>query len=167
MVSLRLTRALLLFATATTVSTAQSQQRRTADPNGGPPPPPPAGSAMNPRFPFAGAWKGAEQFESGPGSDAPTPITTAFAVADSAKGVYDGAQAMPDGGRVPFPGAKLADGVLTWESPNSGGGKWIYAAKIVGRDTLTGTMTLRGAPWNPSPEPVGKFTLVRLKPGER
>jgi hypothetical protein len=154
------------IAAATFISTAGAQQRRSANP-GGPPLPPPTGVAANARFPFVGVWRGTRQFEAGPGSDAPDDMELVFVVSDSAKPAYDGAQVMPGGGRIPFPGATLAAGALTWTSPNSGGGTWTYTAKIAGRDTLSGRMVLRGAPWNPSPEPAVAFTLVRLKPGTR
>lgn len=145
--------------------TTHAQMPRIAGPPGSDPGATAAGIARNRRFPFAGVWVGSRHATIGVGTDEPpTPITVRFTVADSAKAVYTGVQLMPGGGKVPFPNAALNGGALAWESPNSGGGTWIYTANLVGRDTLDGRMVLRGAPWKPSPEPTIVFRLIRRAP---
>ena len=91
------------------------------------------------------------------------PIGMAFDVADSTKQLYDGAMILPNGKRAPFRNLMFTDTGLTWEQANSGGGKWIYTAKLVRRDSIAGTLVLRGAPWKPATEPSGTFALVRRK----
>ncbi len=127
----------------------------------------PAGAPMLRRFPFAGVWSGSRVMNDGPGSDAPEPIGLMFSVADTARQTYSGALLFPDGGRAPFRDAALAQSKLVWEQANSGGGKWVYSAKLVGRDSIAGTVVLRGAPWKPAKDPSGTFGLVRRPAASR
>lgn len=153
----------LLFAAVAVAGAAHSQERRSSNPQAGNAPPL-TGTVMNRRFPFAGVWDGSRQME---GRDDAHPIGMAFTVTDSAKTIYTGALIMPDGGRIPFPQATVAHDTLTWRSPNSGGGTWVYTATLVGTDTLAGTLVLRDAPWEPATDPSGTFALVRRRPGAR
>ena len=98
-----------------------------------------------------------------PDAKPPDAIGMAFDVADSAKQLYEGAMILPNGKRAPFRNMTSTDSGLTWEQANSGGGKWIYAAKLVRRDSIAGTLVLRGAPWKPATDPSGTFALVRRK----
>lgn len=135
------------------------ERRRSAD--GAPPVPPPAGSVMNRRYPAAGVWEGTRRNPMGEES----PATLMFEVSDSSKQQYRGAQMMADGGRVPYPEVSWSAGALTWKSPNSGGGDWMYTGRLSGTDTLKVEMVLKGAPWNPSPEPKMTYVLARKAPG--
>lgn len=148
-----------LVLLASIASGAEGQERRRS--SGGAPPPPPAGTIMDRRFPLAGVWEGKRM-----GLDREAhPATMLFTVSDSAKQVYVGAQLMADGGRVPFPDAAWAEGQLKWKSPNSGGGDWLFTGRLTGTDTLRVEAVLKGAPWNPSPEPVMTYVLTRKAPG--
>lgn len=140
---------------------AGAQQRRRA-PGGAPPlSMPEPSAAMKRRYPFAGAWQGTQTLPEGRDT---RPMAMTFSVADSSAGTYDGTQLMADGGSVPYPGAKAKGGVLSWTSPNSGGGSWVFTARIAA-DTLVGQAVLKDAPWKPSPEPVMTFRLVRPTTG--
>jgi hypothetical protein len=127
----------------------------------------PAGTPMLRRFPYAGVWSGSRIMDDGPGSEAAEPIGLMFDVADTAKQTYSGALLFPDGGRAPFHDATLNQSKLVWEQPNSGGGKWVYSARLVGRDSIAGTVVLRGAPWKPAKDPSGTFGLVRRPAASR
>lgn len=161
MSSIRVTRgalaALVMLAGLAAEGSAQ-ERRRSAD---GAPPPPPAGTVTHPRYPAAGVWEGTRRNPSGEES----PATLMFEVSDSTKQQYRGAQMMSDGGRVPFPDVSWSAGTLRWKSPNSGGGDWMYTGRLSGTDTLKVEMVLKGAPWNPSPEPKMTYVLARKAPG--
>lgn len=111
----------------------------------------------NPRMPFAGTWIGRRNIE-----EHASPI--AFAI-QTDKGAYSSVMILPDNSKVPLERTRLAGDTLVWESPNSGGGTWVYKARV-SADTLVGTIILRDAPANFGPTPpAGKFSLVRQQAG--
>ena len=70
----------------------------------------------------------------------------------------------PGGGRAPSNNlTQTADG-LTWESPNSGGGTWVYHVRLAAQDSMVGTLVLRDAPPNLQPAPTGTLVLTRMVP---
>jgi hypothetical protein len=155
------TRLLVLLTIAISApEVVDAQLRRSAD---GAPPPPVTGTPLNRRFPIAGAWEGT--IHGGP-ENATRPATIVFSLSDSAKQLYEGAEIMPNGGRAPYRDASFQDGTLRWKSPNSGGGDWVFTATLTGLDTLTVDAVLKGAPWNPSPEPVMTYLLTRRPVGK-
>jgi hypothetical protein len=153
----------LAAAMATIVPGAHGQlQRRSATPPQGAPPPP-ANAAVNRRYPYAGAWRGSRTMSDAPGGVATDAIGMTFDVADSVKGLYEGAMVLPNGARAPFRELTSTQAGLTWEQPNSGGGKWVYSDRLMTRDSIAGTLVLRGAPWKPAWDPSGTFVLTRRK----
>ena len=136
------------------------ERRRSAD---GPPPPPPTATPMRHRAPFAGVWLGARLMKNGAEPSHEIPTTMVFD-ADSAGTTYTGYQVFPNGGRGPYDGVRLQRGTMTWKHANSGGGSWIYSARLVGNDTLVGTVVLKDWPQGDGAEPSGTFTLVRQRP---
>jgi hypothetical protein len=133
-----------------------AQLRRSADGGGAP-----AGLpsiAANPRFPFAGTWVGRRTI-----SEDGMPV--AFAI-EADNGRYSSVIILPDNAKVPLERTRLVGDTLVWESPNSGGGMWVYKARRVAADTLVGTVVLRDAPANFGPKPPsGKFNVVRQPAG--
>jgi hypothetical protein len=129
-----------------------AQLRRSADSGGVP-----AGLpsiAANPHFPFAGTWVGRRNIEE-------NGMPVAFAIAADS-GRYSSVMILPDNAKVPLERTRLVGDTLVWESPNSGGGMWVYKARRVAADTLVGTVVLRDAPANFGPKPPsGKFNVVR------
>jgi hypothetical protein len=165
-------RALAFAVTALFVSispkTLIGQVRRSADGNGGPPPEAPKGSPRNSRFPLAGVWDGTMSLVGGAGGDREVPRTFVFVIADSAKGQYDGVMVLPDNRRAPYAGTTFANGEIKWKMPNSGGGFWVYTAKLAGRDSLSGTVALVDWPQLPAGEkaPSGTLGLARRAVGK-
>ena len=81
-----------------------------------------------------------------------------------AGGKYSGVMLHPGGGRAPDKNlAQTADG-LTWESPNSGGGMWVYHVRLAAPDSLVGTIVLRDPPPTLQPAPKGTLVLTRAAP---
>jgi len=140
--------------------TAAAQERRRSA--GGPPPAPPTGVPRNPRAPFAGVWEGARIIKDGAEPERNVPTTMVFE-ADANGSGYSGYQVFPDNQRGPYNGVALASGTLSWKHSNSGGGSWVYSAKLVG-DTLVGTVALKDWPQGNGREPSGTFKLVRRGP---
>lgn len=133
-----------------------AQLRRSAD-GGGPPTGLPS-IAANPRFPFAGTWVGRRNIEE-------NGMPVAFAI-EADNGRYSSVMILPDNARVPLERTRLVGDTLVWESPNSGGGMWVYKARRVAADTIVGTVVLRDAPANFGPKPPsGKFSVVRQPAG--
>ncbi len=82
-----------------------------------------------------------------------------FSVTD---GNYSGVIIHPGGGTAPDEKLMSSAAGLSWESPNSGGGTWIYKVRLAGPDSLVGTLVLRDAPANfPPPAPSGTLVLKR------
>ena len=150
--------ALLMGTLADTV--AAQERRRSA---GGPPPEPPISVPRNPRTPFAGVWEGARLIKDGAEPERNVPTTMVFE-ADETGGQYTGHQVFPNGLRGSYEGVVLARGTLSWKHSNSGGGTWVYSAKLVGTDTLVGTVALKDWPQAEGREPTGTFRLVRRQP---
>ncbi|CAG0998304.1 hypothetical protein GPROT1_03645 [Gammaproteobacteria bacterium] len=117
---------------------------------------------MNRRVPFAGVWQGTRIISDGVEPEINAPTTMVFE-ADSS-GSYAGYQVLPDNSRGPFDGMMLANGTLSWKHSNSGGGSWVYSAKLIGTDTLAGTLALKDWPQGNGRSPVGTFKLVRQRP---
>ena len=145
--------AVLLIASS---HVAVAQLRRSAGGDGAP-----AGLpsiAANPRFPFAGTWVGRRNIEE-------NGMPVAFAI-EADNGRYSSVMILPDNAKVPLERTRLVGDTLVWESPNSGGGMWVYKARRVAADTLVGTVVLRDAPANFGPKPPsGKFNVVRQPAG--
>jgi hypothetical protein len=115
---------------------------------------------MNARTPFAGVWEGARIIKDGAEPERNVPTTMVFE-ADAKGGGYSGYQVFPDNRRGPYDSIVLAAGTLSWKHSNSGGGSWVYSAKLVGTDTLVGTVALKDWPQGNGREPAGTFKLVR------
>jgi len=80
---------------------------------------------------------------------------------------YDGAMLYPDGHRAPANNPTLTGDGLTWESPNSGGGMWVYRIHLASPDSMVGSLVLRDAPPNLRPAPEGTLVLKRQPPEKR
>jgi hypothetical protein len=91
-----------------------------------------------------------------------------LSIADSAKHEYAGATILPNGARAPHLETTIVNGDIRWKQENSGGGFWMYAGKIVGRDSIAGTVNLKDWPQLPPGEkpPTGTFALVRRAQGK-
>lgn len=157
------TRAIVLSSMLTfgISATSSAQERRRS--TGGPPPAAPSAVPMNARVPFAGVWDGTRTIKDGAEPEVNVPTTMVFE-ADSAAGLYSGHQVFPNGGHGPYDGIALARGTLSWRHSNSGGGFWTYSARLVGTDTLVGTVALKEWPQGDGREPSGTFRLVRRRP---
>jgi hypothetical protein len=107
----------------------------------------------DPQFPYAGLWRGTRTMPLGQGE-----IAFRFSVVD---GAYTGATVHADGGSVPHRQLTATAGGLAWEQPNSGGGTWVYNVRLVGPDSIIGTLVLRDPPPNLTPAPTGTMVLVR------
>lgn len=129
---------------------AQEPRMRRAAEGGAPPTLP--NVAPDGRVPFVGAWIGWMTIER-------DTMPVAMTIERDGDG-FSGGNYMPDGGRAPHLESRLNGTSFQWQQQNSGGGRWIYDARV-SNDSLIGTVVLRGAPWNPSPEPSGRFLLVR------
>jgi len=91
-------------------------------------------------------------------------IAFRFSVVD---GAYRGATVHTDGGSVPHRQLTATAGGLLWEQPNSGGGTWVYTVRLVGPDSMIGTLVLRDPPPNLTPAPTGTLVLVRQQVSPR
>jgi hypothetical protein len=109
---------------------------------------------------FVGVWQGNEAVKGGPpGSESSREYS--LVIESAGERGFTAHQRLPDGAKGRFSKFVLADGVLTWESPNSGGGRWIHTAQLVARDSMAGSIILRDWPqWNGAP-PSGTFALRR------
>jgi hypothetical protein len=150
---------------------ANAQVRRSAPDGAGAGPPPgesPKGIPRSAQHPYAGVWDGSFTLNRGPGAEHSIPIVMVLIVADSAKGEYSGATILPNGARAPHLETTVANGEMRWKQENSGGGFWMYAGKIVARDSIGGTVFLKDWPQLPAGEkpPSGTFSLVRRAPGK-
>jgi hypothetical protein len=121
--------------------------------------------AVRKRFPFAGAWEGEITMQRGPGTNDPRTVVMLFTIADTARGTYAGTTINPGHGRAPHDNTNVKNGELHWQQPNSGGGQWIYVARLAAPDSIVGTLALRDWPQLPGGEqpPVGDFVLRRRR----
>jgi hypothetical protein len=136
-------------------TTASAQIARTRAPANGQTTPATGGIPRDPQFPYAGLWQGTRTMPLGAGD-----VVLRFTVVD---GAYAGAMVHPDGGEAPHRRLVATAAGLTWESPNSGGGTWVYKVRLAGPDSMTGTLTLRDPPPNLTPAPSGTMVLVRTR----
>jgi hypothetical protein len=106
--------------------------------------------------------------QNGPASGDRIPIVMVLILADSAKGEYSGATILPNGARAPHLETTVVGSEMRWRQENSGGGFWMYAGKIVSRDSIAGTVVLKDWPQLSPGEkpPTGTFGLVRRPPGK-
>jgi len=145
----------LAVAAAVASRTVGAQIARTRDPSAAPMP---AGGGIprDAQHPYVGMWTGLRTMPMGAGE-----IRLQFN-ASATDGTYSGAMLFPNGGRAPHQKlTQSADG-LTWESPNSGGGTWVYHVRLAARDSMVGTLVLRDAPPNLQPAPKGTLVLTRM-----
>jgi hypothetical protein len=119
------------------------------------------------RHPFAGVWDGAMTLVTESGDGLKVPRLLVIDVADSVRGTYTGATILPDNARAPHVETVVAKGEMHWKQPNSGGGFWVYAVRLVARDSLAGTVALEDWPQlTPGQKPPsGTISLVRRQPG--
>lgn len=150
---------LLILGTFYTTKVGAQERRRSPDGAGAPP----VGAATHPRAPFAGAWHGSRRMNDGPGNHEPVPYAMVIE-SDSAGRRYAGYVVLPNGRRAPVERLSEAAGALSWHQPNNGGGTWVYTARLVGRETLEGTVVLRDWPQGSGTAPSGTFTLARRPP---
>lgn len=136
---------------------AAAQLPRTRSPGGPDAPAPTNGIPRDPHFPYAGLWSGTRTMPMG--SD---QIRFRFSVAD---GKYSGEMIHPGGGIAPHNHLSASAAGLTWDSPNSGGGTWVYNVRLAGPDSMVGTLVLRDPPPNLTPAPVGTLVLTRQPAG--
>ena len=141
---------LLTLFTATT-STAQIARRSPGTDAG------PAaannGTPRDPRFPYAGLWRGTRTLPLG--SD---QIGFRFTVAGDK---YTGVTLHPNGGTAPHDALTATAAGLSWEQPNSGGGTWVFRVRLAAPDSMVGTIVLRDPPPNLTPAPTGTMVLLR------
>ena len=138
---------------------SSAQIARTRAPNGEAPAAAASGIPRDARFPYAGLWRGTRIMPVG--SD---EVVLQFTNTD---GTYSGAMIHPGGGRAPANSLSATASGLTWESPNSGGGMWVYHVRLVSPDSIEGTLVLRDAPPQFNPVPKGTMALTRQKPDAR
>ena len=102
----------------------------------------------------------------GPGGERRVPRVVVFEVADSTKSEYSGGTMLPNGERAPHVETTVTNGEMHWKMPNSGGGFWVYAVRLVSRDSISGTVALKDWPQLGAGEkaPSGIVTLVRRPP---
>jgi hypothetical protein len=132
---------------------AQGMRRQGPEGQGGAAP---VGIPRDARFPYAGVWTGSRTMPVGTGE-----IGFRFTVSD---GKYSGTTLHPDGSTAPQDKLALTAAGLTWESPNSGGGTWVYNVRLAGPDSMVGTLVLRDAPANFTTVPKGTMVLTRQAP---
>ena len=159
-----------MLVAAVGAGNAHAQMRRSApDGSGGPPRgEAPKGSPRSPQHPYAGVWDGSFTLRNGPGGEHDIPIVIVLIVADSTRGEYSGATILPNGARAPHLETTVVSGEMRWKQENSGGGFWMYAGRIVSRDSIAGTVALQDWPQLPPGEkpPSGRFALVRRPTGK-
>lgn len=159
-----------VLVAAVGASNADAQMRRSAPDGAGSPPrgEAPKGIPRSPQHPYAGAWDGTFSLRGGPGGERHVPITIVLIVADTSNDEYSGATILPNGARAPHLETAVVNGEMRWKQRNSGGGFWMYAGKIVSRDSIAGTVALKDWPQLPPGEtpPSGTFALVRRPAGK-
>ena len=159
-----------MFVAAIGAGHAHAQMRRSAPDSASGPPrgEAPKGIPRNPQHPYAGVWDGTFTLRNGPAGGHDIPIVLVLIIADSAQGEYSGATILPNGARAPHLETTVVDGEMRWKQENSGGGFWIYAGKIVSRDSIAGAVALKDWPQLPPGEqpPTGTFALARRPPGK-
>ena len=142
----------LLAATfALTAPDADAQMARTPAP--GAERAPVDAAPRDPRFPYAGLWRGTRRMPVGEDE-----IGLRFSVTD---GRYAGITLHPGGGTAPHHRLTATAAGLTWEQPNSGGGTWVFLVRLVAPDSLAGTLELRDPPPALTPAPRGTIGLAR------
>ena len=146
---------LAIVMTFAAVGTATAQGTRRAAPGGEASAPAKAGVARDPRFPYAGFWKGLRF-----GDD---EIGFEFTVVGDR---YSG-QTLVGGGVVAHERLVASAAGLRWEQPNNGGGSWLYTVRLAGPDSLVGTLKLQGGPPDLRPIPEGTLMLIRQRPANR
>ena len=159
-----MTSAATALVALTLASPLSAQMRRSPAPDGAAPPPGPTyprGTARSERQPYAGVWNGTFTLREA------IPVVMVFDVTDTTKSVYSGFSILPNGARAPHLETTVTKGEIQWKQENSGGGFWVYKAKLVGRDSVAGTVVLTDWPQLPAGEkpPTGTFTLARRAPG--
>ena len=142
-----------LLLVSVNVAGAQGMRRQGPDGQSGPPP---TGIPRDARFPYAGVWTGTRTMPVGTGE-----IGFRFTVSD---GKYSGQTLHPDGSTAPQEKLTLTAAGLTWESPNSGGGTWVYNVRLASPDSMVGTLVLRDAPANFTTVPKGTMVMTRQAP---
>ena len=71
----------------------------------------------------------------------------------------------PGGGIAPHNHLAASAAGLTWDSPTSGGGTWVYNVRLAGPDSMVGTLVLRDPPPSQTPAPTGTLVLTRQPAG--
>ena len=155
--------ATIALITITVAAPVSAQQMRRAAPEGTPPAPQgiPRGTPRSERHPYAGVWNGTFTVRE------PVPVVMVFDLADSTRGAYAGFTVLPNGARAPHLESAVSTGEMRWKQMNSGGGFWVYTGKLVGRDSMVGTVVLTDWPQLPAGEkpPTGTFAIARRAPG--
>lgn len=128
----------------------------------------PKGTPRDAQHPYAGVWDGAFRLANGPVSDQAIPMVMVVRVTDPAANAYASETVLPNGARAPQLDTRVTNGEIRWKQPNSGGGFWMYAGKLVARDSIAGTVRLEDWPQLPAGEkpPSGTFSVVRRAPGQ-
>ena len=137
---------------------AAAQERRQG-PGGGGAASNETGEARDDRNPFAGLWRGRRAL----GSDLHDELGLRFTAID---GKYVGYMIVGEGGHILSQHLTATSGGLTWDSPNSGGGTWVYNVRLAGPDSLVGTLELRDPPDNLSNTPKGTLVFKRVPAGK-
>jgi len=145
--------ALAAVFTLLTASTSLAQIARRSPGTDAGPAPANNGTPRDPRFPYAGVWRGTRIMPIG--SD---QIGFRFTVADDK---YTGVTLHPNGGTAPQNALTATAAGLSWEQPNSGGGTWVFRVRLAGPDSMVGTLVLRDPPPNLTPAPTGTMVLLR------
>jgi hypothetical protein len=143
-------------------------RRRAAGDSAGASPGTVRGTPRHARFPFAGVWDGAFSLSAGPRGGEQIPIVVLFDVTDSVRASYTGATILPNGTRAPHLATAVVNGEMRWKQQNSGGGFWMYTARLVSRDSIGGRVVLTDWPQQPRGEkpPAGTIALVRRPAGQ-
>jgi hypothetical protein len=141
---------LLVVTTLATTTKAQLPRTRSVEQAEAPAA---NGIPRDPKFPYAGLWRGVRTMPLG--SD---DIALRFTVID---GKYAGVMLHPGGHTSPENNIAVTAAGLTFDHPNSGGGTWVYHLRLVGPDSIAGSLVLRDPPPNLTPAPKGTMTLTR------
>lgn len=173
--------AVLLVGFASTAGVAQLRRSGPTTGEAGPAAPPSVGiprGSGSARTPFAGVWDGSLTLGNGPAANRGHPITMVFEAMDkaarsdssptstaSSARSYSGATILPNDARAPHLETAVSGGEMRWKQQNSGGGFWVYSARLVTRDSIAGTVVLRDWPQLPAGErtPAGTFALARRR----